>query len=275
MPTSRSTWIPRLHLIELHEQPWMPEAVRRQATDYLHAAEKLLRPFKALAPRLAELLRAAGEPTIVDLCSGGTGPLLQLLDDVRAEGVEARVIMTDLYPNVPAFERAQAASGGRLGFEPEPVDARHVPERLRGARTIFNALHHFRPAEARAILADAAEQGAPILVAEIAHRSAFGVLSFLGAPLGAFLLMPLVRPMTPLRLLMTYVIPIAPVVIGFDGVVSALRSYRADELLEMTRGLGGEGYTWEAGETRAGGIIVTWLAGRPAGARPNAPGGSA
>jgi hypothetical protein len=261
----RSTWIPRLHLIELHEQPWVPEAVRRMATDYLHTVLTMVGPFKPLAPRLLELVRASGETTVVDLCSGGSGTLLQLLDGLRERGVEARVIMTDLYPNLPAFERAQEASGGRLGFEAEPVDARRVPDRLRGARTIFNALHHFRPAEARAILADAAAKGAPILVAEASHRSALGLLGTLGIAPTVLLFMPFVRPVTPLRLLLTYVVPVAPALIFFDGLVSVLRCYRADELLELARGLGGKGYVWEAGETRVrSGMVVTWLAGRPA-----------
>jgi len=262
----RSSLIPRLHLIELHEQPWTPEELRRFATDFLHTAATVMRMFDPIAPKLAELVRASGEGSVVDLCSGGTGPLLQLTDRLRERGVEARVIMTDLFPNLTAFERGREASGGRLDFEPEPVDARRVPERLRGVRTLFNAFHHFRPYEARAILADAAAQGAPILVVESVDRSVTGVLKTLGIPLTVLLFAPFVRPVTLLRLLMTYVVPVAPALIFFDGVVSTLRCYRTDELLDLAQGLGGEGYVWEAGETRGpGGVILTWLAGRPAG----------
>jgi len=266
MSTQRSSaWLPRLHLIELHEQPWMPELVRQLSTDYLRALMSILRPFEPLVPKLEELLRASGEAAIVDLCSGGSGPLQELLGQLRERGVEARAIMTDLYPNLPAFERARAASGGRLGFEPEPVDARRVPERLRGARTLFNAFHHFRPHEARAILADAAERGAPILVAEFPHRSAMGLLGVLTTPPATVVLTPFVRPITAKRLFWTLVVPVAPAVMLFDGVVSALRSYRAEELLDLARGLGGDGYLWEAGETRGRVGVITWLAGRPAG----------
>jgi len=39
-----------------------------------------------------------------------------------------------------------------------------VPDELTGFRTIFSAFHHFRPEEARAVVADAAHQRQGIAV---------------------------------------------------------------------------------------------------------------
>jgi hypothetical protein len=49
------------------------------------------------------------------------------------------------------------------------------------------------------------------------------------------------------RFLMTYVIPVAPVVILWDGLVSVLRTYTPQELRELADSVGATGYEWEAG----------------------------
>src|SRR2546422_6427005 len=51
-------------------------------------------------------------------------------------------------------------------FRSEPVDATQVPGDLHGFRTIFTAFHHFRPAQARAVVADAVAKGEGIGVFE-------------------------------------------------------------------------------------------------------------
>jgi hypothetical protein len=64
-------------------------------------------------------------------------------------------------------------------------------------------------------------------------------------------------------LLLTYVIPVAPLVVLFDGIVSCLRTYTKEELLELTSGLGGSDYVWQLGVERVAGQPLTWLSGAP------------
>jgi hypothetical protein len=74
------------------------------------------------------------------------------------------VFLTDKYPNTAALARvAQDVPGIR--FETDSVSATALPERLDGFRTMFTEFHHFRPAEARAILDGTLETILSILVA--------------------------------------------------------------------------------------------------------------
>ncbi|HWO25321.1 MAG TPA: hypothetical protein VNO30_41560 [Kofleriaceae bacterium] len=254
---------PRLHLMEWNDQPWLPDVLRRAETDYLAAALDAADPFAPLAPRLAELCARAGSDRIVDLCAGGTGPWLRLQPALSAAlGRPARVTMTDLYPNRAAFARVEAATGGAATGEAAPVDARAVPARLSGVRTMFDALHHLRPEDARAVLADAHRRRQPIVVVEGTRRSLAAVLGMLLVPLAVLLLTPRIRPRSWARLLFTYVVPIVPLLVLWDGVVSCLRSYRPAELRALTAGLD-DGYTWEVGEYRRRGVPVTYLIGAP------------
>jgi hypothetical protein len=256
--------LPRLQLAELMDQPWLPEFLRRGEAEYLETVLTLSRGFAPLAPILTELSSEASEPRIIDLCSGGAGPYLHLQEAVaRHAGRSIPVVLTDLYPNPEAYARAEAATGGLVTGRREPVDARSVPRTLGGVRTLFEGLHHFRPAEARAILADAAAAREPILVGELTTRRFSSLVGMLVlVPLLVLMLTPLVRPLRLSRLFFTYVIPILPLIIWFDGLVSTLRTYRPAELRALVDGLD-DGYRWEIGTTRDRGGTITWLVGRP------------
>jgi hypothetical protein len=47
----------RLHLIEFHEQPWLPEVLRNLATDYLTHVEEIGKIYNPVVPILAEAIR--------------------------------------------------------------------------------------------------------------------------------------------------------------------------------------------------------------------------
>lgn len=263
---SSTALIPRLHLFELLDQDWYPRPLRDLGTDYLHTVSDRMGLFDAATEVLARGLRAAETPEVLDLGSGGSGPLPRLCRLLESEhGLKPRVVLSDLYPTANAAERARAHG---VGYLERPVDATRVPPELRGMRTLFNALHHLRPEQVEQVLADAQARNVPFAAFEVIRRTPAGVLGMLPVPLLVWLFTPLIRPMTPLRLLLTYVLPVAPLASLWDGVVSALRAHRPEELRAMTASLAREGYTWEVGELkRPGKPVVTYVLGLPAGQR--------
>ena len=245
--------IPRLHLVELEDLPWYPCVFRDFATDYLRHMESTFAVHRPMVPVLRDLLRETGETRLVDLCSGGGGPALDVVRDLAAEGVDATLSLTDLYPNLSAFRTAAASAPGRVSFVDESVDARSVDPELPGVRTMFNALHHFRPDDVRAILADAVRAGRPIAVFDIPPRAVWRVTGFQLTPLVVLLATPFIRPFMWKRLFWTYLVPAVPFTCWWDGTVSLLRSYRADELAAFGEEVDPSGTDWRAGELRASG----------------------
>lgn len=235
----------RLHLLELEDQSWFPRTVRDLATDYLQFAQVLFRIDRAMTPLVRRALDQSGATEIIDLCSGGSGPLLGLVHDLASDGRPVHATLTDLFPNTPAFAKIAAASGGRIGYEREPVDARRVPARLGGLRTIFNGFHHLAPADARSVLHAAAAARQPIAIFEVSERS-LRTLPVVLTPLFVWLATPFIRPFTWQRFLWTYVVPLVPLTCLWDGVVSQLRAYTVPELEELCRG--SAPMRWEAGQ---------------------------
>jgi len=203
----------------------------------------------AVAERLKVVVDRAGSRRIIDLCSGASGPLVaisRILTEELASPVE--VLLTDLYPNVAAFKRIEEGSGGRIKARYEPTSALDVPTELKGVRTIFTAFHHFGPEEARLVLLDAVRKKAAIVVFEPLERTArfaglLGLMSFLLS----FTRTPAVGKLTAARFFFTYLLPIAPAVFAWDGMVSALRSYTPDELHALAMSTEDRNYRWESG----------------------------
>ena len=254
----------RHHLFEFHELPGCPQVLRCLVTAYLEMVTALFRPFSRERDLdlLVRAMRSTGAARFVDLCSGNGGPWFYLLQQIeRTAGEEVSVVLTDRFPSSEAARRAELTRG--LHYVYESVDARCVPERLRGVRTLFNGLHHFNPEDARAILRDAVDQGQPIAVFEMLQRNWLTMFRALLLALSVPLLTPLVRPLSWWRLLLTYLIPVAPLLLLWDGAVSALRCYRPEELRTMVDGLGGLRYTWETGTYWCHTVAVTYIVGYP------------
>jgi len=253
----------RLHLLELEDQSWFLVVVRDLATDYLQFIQTTFRLDRAMSPLVRRVMEATGERRIIDLCSGGSGPLTGLVNDLAAAGLDVQATLTDLFPNIPAFAAIAAESGGRIQFEREPVDARAVPARLTGLRTIFNGFHHFRPEDARAVLHAAAAARQPVAIFEVSERS-MRSLPVLLTPLFVWIATPFMRPFTWRRLFWTYVVPLVPFTCLWDGIVSQLRAYTVDELRAMTAGA--SPMHWEIGQLpiAKGRGRLTYLVGCPA-----------
>ena len=234
-------------------------------TDFLRFLMETFAPYRGAAPLLARALGTAGDTRIIDLCSGGGGPWLDLVRRIPAEGgPEPGVLLTDWFPNRAAFARLQELSGGAIAGHPDPVSATAVPAGLSGLRTLFTALHHFPPADAHAILADAARARQRIAVFEVTSRSPLALLAMLFLPLLVLLCTPFIRPLRWSRLLWTYLVPLVPLAVWFDGTVSCLRTYSPEELRDLVEDLQ-EGYEWDIGTVQSAPLpsTVIYLVGRP------------
>jgi hypothetical protein len=255
----------RIQFIELHEQPWFPKLLRDDITDTLQFALSNTAAYGSIAPLFERALRATKRHSIVDLCSGGGGPWLNLGRRLESSFAGFHVLMTDKFPNLAAFETAQARSGFPMDYYPQPVDAREVPRELDGFRTMFSAFHHFRPADARAVIQNTIDARQGIGVFEITRRTAPAVALMILWALSPLLFTPLVRPFRWSRLLFTYLVPLIPFVLLFDGIISCLRTYRPGELLDLVGELGATAYEWQTGEFRESVLKapITYLIGFP------------
>ncbi len=257
--------MPRIHWVELEDLPWFPAVLRDAGTAYLRLASDVAGQPLCMAPKLAQVLHATGVRRIIDLCSGGAGPIPALVDQLKEDGLETTAVLTDLYPSVSTLEAVASGSGGRVVVHGESVDATQVPDSLTGCRTLCNALHHFRPGDARQILQNAVDAKQPIAVFDVPERSLPYLLGILFSPILFALACPFLRPFDWRWVVFTYLIPLIPLFVVWDGFVSGLRAYSLTELDEMVASLDGDSFSWQTGRVKIGSqpAHVTYLLGWP------------
>lgn len=257
----------RIHLFEFEDQLWFPALLRDAATAYLEFWAQASGQPARIAPTIARALDGAGAKRIVDLGSGGAGPVSGIVAELARQGRDVQALLTDLYPNVASLERACARSGGRIAYRAESVDAARVPADAEGLRTMFNAFHHLPPSAARKVLADAVDARQPIAIVEVVGRHPLLLLNMLIAPLMVVLTVPFLRPFRWAWLPLTYLVPVLPLFVAWDGIVSCLRVYSRAELEELIRSLdAGSAYRWDLGRIPLGplGVHASYLVGVPA-----------
>jgi hypothetical protein len=253
-----------MKLFEFHDQKWFPGFLRDDVTEALQFIFRIGGIYRHSASRLKRAFQTCKASRVVDLCSGGSGPwpwLHQSLHD--RDGQYAEVCLTDKYPNTAAFRRIQQESHGAITYRPESVDATSVPAELLGFRTLFTAFHHFPRQQAVSILQDAVDQRQGIAVFEAPRCHPVTMALNVLVLFGGFVTAPFIRPFRASRLFWTYLLPVIPLVLFYDGLVSCFRAYSLKQLLEMTASVHADGYVWEVGEETGGFATVTYLLGYP------------
>jgi len=248
----------RLHLVELEDLPWIPRAIRDGGTDLLDVLFARMRFYRPLAPKLAALMAATGTSTLMDVCSGGGGGALAMLVELDAAGHrDIELVLSDRFPNESAIERVRALGNPRVRYHDAPLDALEAPAEGGAIRTMFGALHHFRPTHVQQILQRAVDANVPIALFDVAASPTLRKLPIALAPIAALpnlaalfiaalALVPLTRPFRASRLLLSYGVPLIPALFAWDGTISGFRAYKPEELLAIARSLNGaERYAWE------------------------------
>ncbi len=217
--------------------------------------------YKPIIPIIRKGLQGSENNQIIDLASGGGGGLIWLNAELRKEIPDLKIVLTDFYPNIPAFNFTKA-NADNFEYLDAPVDARNVPEELKGLRTQFLSLHHFVPKDARLILQNAIDTDSPIAVFEGQERSVPSILAMLFSPISVLLTTPFIRPFKIGRIFFTYLVPIVPLFVLWDGVVSSLRTYSVKEMRELVKTLDGtENYDWEINKVKSGPSSILYLLG--------------
>jgi hypothetical protein len=251
----------RIHLFEFEDQKWFPSLIRNYGTDFLQFLSNKTKMYKPIIPVLEKGLKECGHDQIIDLGSGGGGGLIWLNEELKKNNHQLKILLTDFYPNIAAFEYTKNQSDN-FDYVKTSVDAREVPQELKGLRTQFLSLHHFKPEDAKKILQNAVDSKSSIAIFEGQERSIASLLAMFFSPLSVLFTTPFIRPFKLGRLIFTYLIPIVPLFVWWDGIVSSLRTYSVKEMNELVKNLNNsQSFKWEIGRLKSGPGVILYLLG--------------
>ncbi|KAL9617835.1 MAG: hypothetical protein Q9160_007385 [Pyrenula sp. 1 TL-2023] len=259
--------VPRL--FEINDQPWFPQFLREKVQDNLYTAWTFRVPLlQAQSPAQlvsSILFRVLGDSTtsytFVDFAAGAGGPTpvieSELNRQLKAQSREpVRFVLTDLHPHVKAW-KAAAKKSHYLDYVAEPVDAARAPESLHtqtqtqqqqaGKKLfrIFNlAFHHFDDRLASQIVKDTLRTSDGFGIFELQDRTPTSFFMCFLVGLLFFFITPIFFWRSPLHLIFTYLLPIIPGVLVFDGYISSMRTRSIREIAQMLQQYPEEAKGW-------------------------------
>ena len=233
------------------------EAECRQASASPHEATA------AVVARVARALSQTGHTQLVDLGSRAGSTVVSLLDQLAHQGTHATAVLTDPNPQPQSWETLSANAEGRVSYVEEPIEGSAVPESLVGLRTLLDRLHHLKPDQVRAVLADAVRAGMPLLALETTQRTWPALARQAFVPAAVWAITPTIRPFSLRRLAATYAVPLVPTAMAWDGLISTLGTYNREELEAFTTDLDAPGWTWDVGSETHNQTPVSWILGCP------------
>lgn len=256
--------MPRLHLVEFEDLQWFPKTIRNYMTDFLQFVANKFDFYKTITPILKKGVDASGTNQIIDLASGGGGGWLKLSEHIAEEMPDVKVRLTDFYPNIASFKYTKTKNHDVFTYEETSVNALSVPSKLKGLRTQFLSLHHFKPDEAQQIFQNAVDSNSPIAVFEAQKRSILDFIKFFFSPINVLITTPFIRPFSIGRIVFTYLIPIVPIFVWWDGLVSVLRTYSDKEIHGLIAKLeNGDSFNWEVSFVKNGAVKIYYVLGVP------------
>ncbi|KAJ4424418.1 hypothetical protein N0V82_000940 [Gnomoniopsis sp. IMI 355080] len=191
-------------------------------------------------------------------------------------------VLTDLHPHIHNWSLAAAASP-QIHYAPRSIDASASPpdllssiepplpatsSRPRTFRTFNLAFHHLPTPLASSVLADtlSTSSGFAIIELQDRHLRSFLAVCLLGLGVLAFAPYFAWRWRSPGTLFWSWVVPVLPFVLVWDGWMSALRTRTVEEITEMMANCGAEADLVKKWEVRSGRIThlppfadVNWI----------------
>ncbi|KAJ5893404.1 hypothetical protein N7495_005095 [Penicillium taxi] len=234
----------RAQLLEIGDQTWCPSWLHQHEQFSLTQLWNLRIPgwsHGSLATQACavfrEHLKDLSSYTVLDICAGAGGPTpvleSELNKELESEGKDSvQFVLSDLYPHVEEWE-CISKKQQNVTFIETPVDARAIPRFAKTKKEcrIFNiCFHHFGDKDAAGILKNAIESADSFIIFEITARELWTCLCSLLVFFWAFFVSLVWYWNSPVHLFFTFILPVAPFTIWFDGLISCLRTRTANEV---------------------------------------------
>lgn len=230
------------HLVEVMDLHWPPASLHATLREILECGNS--RPFRPyydwVARETARRANEGGFKNVVEV-GAGTAPISRrLARDSTLNGI--RIIVCDDHPDRATYQDLANRYRGRLEVKYQPVDfSQPQPWPERTLLLVSGSFHHVPPKARAKVLEHLSASGAGVMVCEPLRKSAISMF-FVFFSIFPALLLPLWffnRPGKLRRFFWCWLVPVAPLIFWWDGLVSCLRMWTGKQWASNLRSLFG------------------------------------
>ena len=216
------------HLFEFMDLDWLPSSLRATLREILECGNS--KPFRSyydwVAHEVLSATRKIGAHQVVEL-GAGTAPITRhMARDPRSDGL--RLVVCDRNPSLADYAALAEKFPGKIHAIQESVNFA-VPRRWEpGTLLVLSAtLHHIPSADRPRVIASLTESAEHVAVFEPLRKSILSILFVFLSTVPALLLPALFiqRSGQLRRILWCWILPLAPLMFWWDGIVSCLRQW--------------------------------------------------
>lgn len=234
----------RYQAFQWTNQPWMPKFLRKCADEYLDFLVGFMGINRPFLPLFQELFNLTKPNTVVVLngMTGG-GPAFMASELRSMRGGHLTMTLSDDH-----LDKARALQIGELSGETlDSISSLATTVQGPAVAVAINSFHRLSNEKAILTLKEVSEKFDGVLIAEGNNRSprqVFGML--IAVPALVFATAFFVPPFSIKRLLFTYLIPLIPLVVVWDGIAALFRIFPPEDLLMLAEQAGRSDYEWKS-----------------------------
>lgn len=223
-----------MFLKELEDYPWFPSYLRKMQLEYvgwISVQLQLYQPILGLLPHFSS-------NNWIDLASGSGWPAYYL----QANSLpKIKYTITDLYPQSLSNEVKRFVT-----LTKEPLDLLYFTPDTGKQYSMFNAFHHFTTTQQKELLQKMKTAKASFIIGEVLEPS---WLCFLQVLTAAIIVQPLtalaIKPLSLLRIITTYIIPLQLITVAWDGLISVFKSKTESQYKSLVKDIASSCYSIE------------------------------
>lgn len=230
----------RILWTELNDLNHFPLFLKTPYIDCLGFVLRVAGFYRQLGPLLSDISEKIAAEHIQDFGSGSASHIRLMIKKWPRHVVRPEIILTDICPRPANFiEMSENFSNIRPIFASVDMTQASLPPHT--VATLFSCFHHLSHEQAHLAIENMAAQAEAVVIFEPFERSFYYLLkhfmlAFPSVLLGMFT--PLLQRFSWSSLFFCTLIPIAPICVQIDGLISVLRSYRYAEIQALMSAAG-------------------------------------
>jgi hypothetical protein len=247
------------HLFEFMDQPWLPQSLALTLREILSCGNSQpFRPYYGwVADKAVRLVEQRGLSNVVELGAGAAPITRVLAGKPEMQGIS--LIVSDGRPDELAYQELASAYPKNVKPLLEPVDFSQPRDWPPATLLVLSGtFHHLSDVARTSVLRDLASSPSSVMIVEPLRKSTLS-MAFVFLSIVPAILLPISymhRPGRMRRFLWCWLMPVAPLMFWWDGLVSCLRMWTASEWRDRLAGCSRPGRTPEITQTLFSQMVI-------------------